>query len=132
MIRFVASRAASCSGLGAAEILGARQFVAAVIDNIVLRKSRHYERSHLRDLHLDRDRRENQKGFQHIGRHHDSQREESEGSLSSQTPLRARHGGPDGAHKLAPARRPLHQQLGCVVKFDSLFELESFTHERGT
>jgi hypothetical protein len=83
MVRFVAARAACRSGLSAAEIFGSGQFVAAVIDDIVPRKSRHYERSHLCDLHLDGDRRENQKGLQQIGRHHDAQGEESEGSLSS-------------------------------------------------
>ena len=64
MVRFVAAAAAGGSGFSAAQILGAGQLLAAVIDHIVTRKSGRDEGTQLGDLHLDRDRRENQKGLQ--------------------------------------------------------------------
>jgi hypothetical protein len=43
---------------------------------------------------------------------------------------RAGEGRTNGGDKLLPARRPLDQQLGRIVKFDDrdIFELESFGH----
>jgi hypothetical protein len=74
MARFTAPGAAGGSSLRAAEILGARKFVAAVINYVVAGKSGRDEGSQLRDLHLHHNHGKDQKRLQHIGGKHDAQR----------------------------------------------------------
>jgi hypothetical protein len=68
-----ASGAAAGSSLRAAEILGARQFFAAVVDHVVTGESRRDERAQLGDLYLNKNRCRDQKSLQHIGGEHDAQ-----------------------------------------------------------
>jgi hypothetical protein len=72
MARFTAPGAAGGSSLRAAEILGARKFVAAVVDHVMTGKSGRDEGSQLRDLHLHQDHSKDQKGLQRIGGDHDA------------------------------------------------------------
>ena len=132
MVRFVAAGPAGGSSLGTPEILGAGQLVAAVVDYVVAGQPGRDIRAQLLDLYLHHDPRKDQKSFQKIGRDHDAQGNQSEGSFAGQAGLGTRQGGPDRADELAPWRGPFDGQLGRVVKFDGLFELEGFTHAGGT
>jgi len=63
-MRFLSAGAASASRLSAAQIRGAGQFIAAVINHVVARQSGRDVGPHLLDLHMDHDRGKNQKRFQ--------------------------------------------------------------------
>ena len=69
-------------GLSAADILGAWEFVAAVVDYVVAGESGRNVRSQFVNLHLDEDRRDDQEPLQHVRRDHDPQRDQAKRGLA--------------------------------------------------
>ena len=64
VVRFIAAGPPGGSGLSAAEIFGARKFVAAVVDHVMAGESGRDEGLQLGDLHLHGDRGKDQKRLQ--------------------------------------------------------------------
>jgi hypothetical protein len=64
MVSFVSSSAAGGSCLSAAEILGARKFVAGVVDHVVAGELGRHIRTKLSKLHRNDNRGKNQEGFE--------------------------------------------------------------------
>ena len=73
MVRLAAAGAPAGSGLSAAEILGARKLLAAVLDDIAARELGSDKWPQLLDLHLYQDQSNDKRGLQHIGGDHDAQ-----------------------------------------------------------
>jgi hypothetical protein len=82
MVRFISASFARVPSFSAANILGAWEFVAAVIDHVVAGESGRNVRSQLLDLYLDEDRREDQERLQHVRRDHDPQRDQAKRGLA--------------------------------------------------
>jgi hypothetical protein len=125
VMRFPATSAAFDASLGAAQIFGAWQFVARVIDHFIgLQPGRSIgtEVSNLlRKNYQDKDK----ECFQQDRSEHAAVGKNTVRGFASQAPFRAGKGRADGGSKLLPTRRPLDQELGRVVKLDRfLFELE--------
>jgi hypothetical protein len=131
---FLASGGAGRSRLGSAEILHARQFVTAEIDDVMAGDCRDCVGPKLRDLCLKKDDSENDDGLDHVRRDHDPEGDQSEGSFSGEASFGAREGGADRFEEVAPARRPVDEQGRSIVRVgsstgDGLFELKSLGHQ---
>ncbi len=131
VMRFVASGAAGDSGLGAAQVFGARQFVAGVIDHFI---GLHLGRSvgtKLGNLLRDNDQNKQNECFEQQRGQHARVGENAVRSFTSQARARAGKGRTDRGDELLPSRGPLNQQPGPVVqitKLDRVFELEGIGH----
>jgi hypothetical protein len=129
MMGFTAAGPAAGSRLRAAEIFGARQFGATVVDDVVTGKSGGYEGPQLRDLHLHKDRGQDEKRLHYIGGDHNAQGDQSEWSFAGEAPFGPHERGANRGEELVPGRRPVDQQFRRVVTFDDgLFEFEGFNH----
>jgi hypothetical protein len=131
VMRFLTAGAACDSGLGAAEVFGAGQFVAGVIDHFI---GPHFwcgVRAELGDLLRDYDEDEQHEGFEQQGGQHAGVRENTVRSFAGQAGSGAGEGGRDGGDEVLPSRGPFDQELGRVVKITKLgrfFELERVAH----
>jgi hypothetical protein len=129
MVGLVAAGFSRASCFRAAEVLSAREFVAAVIDHIVARGGRYDNRTQLVNLHLHKNCGHDQESFQDIGGDHDPKGNQAEWGFSGEPGLGTRKRGLDRAQELVPRRRPFHEQLGeCTAGHDGFFEFESRAH----
>ncbi len=129
-MRFLASGAAGRAGLGAAEVFGAGQFVAGVIDHFVGTHFRCSIRTKVVNLVRKNYENEEHEELQRERLQHAPIRHERVGSFSGEPGARTRKSRTDAGDEFLPARSPLHQQRGRVMKLSDrdLFELESFGH----
>ena len=131
MMGFVTAGAAGSSGLGAAKIFGARQFVAGVIDYFIgthLGCGVRTEAGNLARNHYDD---KQQEGLENPTGQHARVGENAVRSFAGQARAGAGEGRADGGDELLPSRGPLDQELGSVVripKLDRVFELEGIGH----
>ena len=131
VMRLVATGAAGGSGLGAAQIFSARQFVAGIIDHLIGLHLGWCVGAKLGNLLRDNDQDKQHERFQQQRSQHACVGENTVRGFAGQTRSRAGEGGADGGDELLPSRRPLDQELGRVVqitKLDRVFELESMSH----
>jgi hypothetical protein len=129
MVCFITSGFAGATGFGASKILGAREFVSAVIDHVVTGKCGYNHRAQFIDLYLHEDCGQDQESLHDVGGNHDAQGNQTERGFSSEAGFRASQSGFDRSGEFFPARGPLHQQLGsCAWGVNGLFEFESRAH----
>jgi hypothetical protein len=131
-VRFLATGAAGSSGLGPAKILDTRQFVGGVIDHFKRARLGRGVGAHL--VNLPRKKGDDVQSEQlHQQRcDHAAIGESAERRFAGQARAGAGKCRADGSDETLPSRRPLNQQLGCVVKLDDpdFVELESLTQFR--
>jgi hypothetical protein len=132
VMRFPAAGAAGGAGLGAAEIFGARQFVAGVVDYFIGLQPGWSVGAKAGNLPRENHDDEQEERFQKERRHHAPVREKTVGSFTGQARTTTSESRTDGSDELVPSRGPLNQQLGRVMKLGErdLFELESFAQAR--
>jgi hypothetical protein len=131
MMRFMTTGAAGGSCLGAAEVFGAGQFVAGVIDHFIRLHLGWSVGAKLCNLLRDYDQDEQYERFQQQRSQHTWVRENAMRGFASQARTGAGEGWTDGGEEVLPARGPLDQELGRVVKITKLervFELECVGH----
>jgi hypothetical protein len=128
MMRFLATGASGRASLGAAKVLGARQFVTRIVDHFVGTHSGYGVRAKPGNLTGKNDDDEHQESFQQQSTYHADVGKKTERSFPGQPLAGAPKGRTDGSNKLLPWRRPLDQKFGRVRKADDrdFFELESF------
>ena len=119
VIGFAASGAACCAGLSAANVFGAGQFIAGVVDDFIGLKAGSGIGAKACDLARKNHQHENQKSLQQQGCAHTTVRENTVRGLSGQTRAGAREGRRDGSDEFLPARRPLNQELRSLVELGS-------------
>jgi hypothetical protein len=128
VMRFVTTGAASGSGLGAAKVFGARQFVAGVIDDFIGTHLGHRVGTHLGNLSgKNHDDKQQECLQQHCG-DHSAIRRDAMRSFASQARAGAGKGGADGGDEAFPPRGPLDEEPGLVMQVDRVFELEGIGH----
>ena len=122
------SGAAGGAGLSSAEVFGARQFVAGIVDHFVglqLGRGVGTKAGNLTRKNRDdeQQKRLNQQRSQHAAVGKNAVRSFTREARSGTSKRRT-----DGGDELVPTRRPFDQQLGRIVKLDDpdFFELESF------
>lgn len=122
------SGAAGDAGLSSAEVFGARQFVAGVVDHFVglqLGRGVGTQAGNLPRKNRDDEQQERlkQQRSQHAAVGKNAVRSFAREARSGASERRT-----DGGDELVPTRRPFDQQLGRIVKLDDpdFFELESF------
>ena len=131
MMGFVTAGAAGSSGLGAAKIFGARQFVAGVIDHFMGPYLGCGVRTEPGNLARNHDDDKQQEGLENPTGQHARVGENTVRSFARQARARVGEGGTDGGDELLPSRGPLDQELRRVVriaKLDRVFELEGIGH----
>ena len=132
MIGFVASADACFPRLGASQVFGTREFVTAVIDDIMTAQTLYNLRPQLLNFDLNGENRQDHECLHDIGGNHDSQRDQSEGGFAGQPGLGAGKRRFDRGDKILPTRRPFHLQLGHVVTRltddNNFLDLESLAH----
>jgi hypothetical protein len=128
MVRFLTSGPSSGAGVGAAEVLDVRQFIARVVDHPIGLQPGWSVGAEAVNLLRKHDDDEHAEAFEQQRGDHAPVRSNTVGSFAGQARARAAKGRTDGGDELLPARRPLDQQLGRVVKLDRVFELESISH----
>ncbi len=109
VVRFAAAGAASGAGLCAAQIFGARQFVAGVVNHFIGLQLGHSVGAKLVDLPRDNDNNEQQKQLQQPRSQHAPVGENAVRSFPGQASAGAGKGGTDRSDELIPAWRPLDQ-----------------------
>jgi hypothetical protein len=129
MMCFLSARDALGTRFGAAEILGPRKFVTAVVDDVMRRNPGSDIRPQFRNLGGNDDSGKDQKGLHYIGGDHDPQGNQAKGSFSRQAGFGASEGRADRLEEVSPPRRPLDQQPGRIGAFDRLIELKSLNHQ---
>jgi hypothetical protein len=129
---FLTSRGRGFSGLRSAEIFGARKFVAGIIDDFIRTQLGRRIGAKAIDLPGEVDHREYEKQLQDQRSYEVTVTDTAQRSLTGKAWPGAGKCRTDGREKLAPARRPLDQKPGCVIKLDNcdLIELEIFSHFR--
>ena len=94
-MRFLASSASSDARLRATKILGARQFVAGVVDHFIGFQLRRRIGTQLINLPRKHDNDEEQEGLQQERSKHSAVRENAVGGFPGEASARARQGGTD-------------------------------------
>jgi hypothetical protein len=89
VVRFIASSHTGPAGFRASQILGAREFVAAVINHVVTGECGHNHGPQFVDFYLHENCGEDQEGLHDVGGDHDAKRNETERSFSCEASLGA-------------------------------------------
>ena len=131
VMRIVTTGAAGGSGLCAAQVFGARQFVAGIIDHFIRTHFGCRVGAQFINLAWKNYHNKDQEGFQQEGGKRSSVGENTVRGFAGQARTGAGEGGADGGDEVLPPRRPLDQELGRIVqmtKLDGVFELECIGH----
>jgi hypothetical protein len=129
-MRFVTTGAAGGSGLSAAEVFSAGQFVAGVVDDFVGTYPGRRVGTEVGNLSGKNDDDEQQECLQQHCGDHPPIWGDAIGSFAGQARTGAGKGGADGGDEALPARGPLNEQPGLVVQVDRVFELECSGHRK--
>jgi len=113
-------------------VFGLRQFVAGVIDDIPLGSCGRSIRPQTSQLERHIDNGNENKRLEQPSRKHAAIGKHPNWSFASQRIGRLGKCRPNGSAKFVPGRRPLNQQLRCIVEGEALrldhFAIEHFTH----
>jgi hypothetical protein len=130
MMRFLSAGAAAGAGLGAAEVFGAWKFVARIVDHFIGLDPGRGVGAKAGNLAWKNCDYEQQERFEQQRSQQAAVGKDAVRRFTGEARAGAGEGRTDGGDEFLPARRPLDQQFGRVVKFDDrdVFELESFRH----
>jgi len=118
MVGLLASGASGFARLRSAAVFRLRQFVAGVINYVLLWMSWRQRQFETDKAFGEHDHCDQQKTFQQPGDEHAAIGKHAHGSFSGQAFWRAGEGGAEGGLELFPARGPFHEQtrrLGPVI-----------------
>jgi hypothetical protein len=131
MMRFLTSSASRGAGLGAAEVFGAGQFIARVVDDAIGLQPGRSVGAKAVNLLRKNDEDEHAERFQQQRGNHAPVGSDPVWSFPGQSRTRPCKGRTDRGDELVPRRGPLDQELGRVMKLDRVFELEGIGHWSG-
>lgn len=110
VVSLLASGASGFAGLRSASVLRSRQFVAGVINYILLRMTWGQWEFKTHKAFGEYDHCDQQKALQQPGDEHPAIREHAHGRFSGQAFWRTGEGGAEGGLEFFPARGPFHEQ----------------------
>ena len=118
MVGLLTSGASRLASLGSASVLGLRQLVGGIIDDVPLQTNGRRRHLQTRKTFGEHDDRNHEQALQQPAGKHAAIGEDADGRFSGEGFRRAGERGAQSGLELVPSRRPLHQQarrLGPLI-----------------